>query len=44
MNEQLEQMAIEAGAPQEALNELWFHVFCTKFADAIVTLMEEEAQ
>ena len=42
MNEQLAQMAEEAGAPPEMMEEIWFHIFCTKFADSIVTLMEAE--
>jgi hypothetical protein len=42
MNEQLAQMAVEAGASEEVMGEMWFHIFCTKFADALITLMEEE--
>jgi hypothetical protein len=42
MNEQLAQLALEAGAPEEMMTEMWFSVFCIKFADAIVTLMEQE--
>ena len=44
MNEQLAQLAEEAGAPPEMMEEMWFHVFCTKFADSIVTLMESEVE
>ena len=43
MNEQLKQLAVDAGAPEEMLAEMWFHIFCAKFADAILTVMEEEA-
>ena len=42
MNEELRQIAIEAGAPEDMLNEFWFNIFCVKFADAILTLAEEE--
>ena len=42
MNEQLKQLAVDAGAPEEMLAEMWFHIFCAKFADAILTAMEEE--
>ena len=41
MNEELMNIAIEAGAPEEMLEQLWFHIFCIKFADAILTLAEE---
>ena len=42
MNEQLKQLAVDAGAPEEIMSEMWFHIFCAKFADAILTMMEEE--
>jgi hypothetical protein len=42
MNEELKQIAIECGAPEDMINSLWFNIFCLKFADAILTLAEEE--
>lgn len=41
MNEELKKLVIEAGAPKEVLNELWFNLFCIKFADVLLTLAEE---
>jgi hypothetical protein len=40
MNEYLKELAINAGAPEELLEEFWFNIFCQKFADAIITEME----
>jgi hypothetical protein len=42
MNEDLKAIAIEAGAPDEVLNELWFSMFCMKFADILISAMENE--
>jgi hypothetical protein len=42
MNEELKQIASDCGAPEDMLNSLWFNIFCLKFADAILTLAEEE--
>jgi len=42
MNDELKQLVIEAGAPKEVLNELWFNLFCIKFADVLLTLAEKE--
>lgn len=42
MNPELLALAKAAGAPKEALTELWFHTFCAKFADQILTALEEE--
>lgn len=44
MNELLREVALEAGAPVAVLDELWFNIFCMKFADTIITMVEEEAQ
>ena len=32
MNDALKDLAVEAGAPEDMLNALWFNVFCQKFA------------
>jgi hypothetical protein len=42
MNEALKALAIEAGAPEEVLNTLWFSIFCQKFAHLLIKEMEEE--
>jgi len=42
MNDELKALAIQAGAPYQVLNELWFHIFCMKFADILLTQVEEE--
>ncbi len=44
MNELLRKVALEAGAPVEVLDELWFNIFCMKFADALLAMAEEESQ
>lgn len=44
MNELLRKVALEAGAPAEVLDELWFNIFCMKFADALLTMAKEESQ
>jgi len=42
MNEELKKIAIEAGAPDEVINDLWFNVFCIKFADLLIQEMEDQ--
>jgi len=42
MNEELKTIAIEAGAPEEVLNTLWFSIFCQEFANILLTAVEEE--
>ena len=42
MNEQLKQLVVDAGAPEELMSELWFNIFCQKFADVLLTQVEEE--
>ncbi len=42
MNEELKKIAIEAGAPDEVINDLWFNVFCVKFADLLIQEIEDQ--
>ena len=42
MNDRLRAIAVEAGAPVEVLNTLWFNIFCQKFAHLIVEELEKE--
>jgi hypothetical protein len=42
MNNELKKLAQQAGAPKEALDELWFNIFCMKFADVILINAEQE--
>jgi hypothetical protein len=42
MNESLKALAIEAGAPEEVLNTLWFSIFCQKFAHLIIEELEKD--
>jgi hypothetical protein len=42
MNEFLKELVIEAGAPDEVLNEMWFNIFCQNFAHLLISTMEEE--
>lgn len=44
MNEYLKQLAIEADAPKEMLDKLWFNIFCQKFADRVITELEKDAE
>lgn len=44
MNNELKQIAIEAGAPEDMLNALWFNIFCMKFAHLILLAAEEECK
>lgn len=41
MNEALKGLAVKAGAPKEVLEELWFNMFCMKFANVLIEAMEE---
>jgi len=41
MNEALKAIAIEAGAPEEVLNTLWFNIFCQQFAHLLIKELEE---
>ena len=42
MNNALKAIAVEAGAPEEVLNTLWFNIFCQKFANLIVDELEKD--
>ena len=42
MNNELKKLAVQAGAPAEVLDELWFNLFCMRFADVILTNAEQE--
>ena len=42
MNDLIKELAINSGAPDDVLDKLWFNIFCQKFADQIITLMENE--
>jgi hypothetical protein len=42
MNEELANIAREAGAPEQVMNTLWFNVFCQKFAFLLFNLIEED--
>ena len=44
MNEELKQLVLKAGAPEEVLNELWFNIFCQQFAHLLMVEMEEAAE
>ena len=44
MNQELRHIAQAAGAPAEVLDELWFNVFCLKFAHMLLELAEEETK
>jgi hypothetical protein len=41
MNEALKTIAIEAGAPEEVIDTLWFNIFCQQFAHLLIKEMEE---
>ena len=40
MNTELEHIVRAAGAPEEAMTELWFVVFCQQFAHLLIQEME----
>ena len=42
MNKELKELALQAGAPKEVINELWFNIFCQHFAHVILTEAETE--
>jgi hypothetical protein len=41
MNQVLREVALTAGAPVEMLDQLWFNIFCMKFADALLDMAEK---
>ena len=42
MNDELKALAVEAGAPVEVLDTLWFNIFCQRFAHLLVEELEKE--
>jgi hypothetical protein len=42
MNAELKELVIEAGAPEEVRDELWFNIFCQQFAHLLISEMEKE--
>jgi hypothetical protein len=36
MTDYLNKLVIEAGAPKEVMDQLWFQIFCLKFADIMI--------
>jgi hypothetical protein len=40
MNTELECLVRAAGAPEEAMDQLWFRVFCQQFAHLLISEME----
>ena len=44
MNDALKAIAVEAGAPKEVINTLWFNIFCQKFAYLLAEELEKEIQ
>ena len=42
MNEELRELVIKAGAPDAFLNELWFAIFCSNFANVLLTEAEKQ--
>ena len=42
MNTELERIVRAAGAPEEAMDQLWFTVFCQQFAHLLIAELETE--
>ena len=42
MNEELKALVLQAGAPVEVMDQMWFNIFCQQFADRLITVMETE--
>ena len=42
MNDAMRDIAERAGAPAEVLDQLWFNIFCLKFAHMLLELAELE--
>jgi hypothetical protein len=40
MNDELKNLAIMAGAPEEVIDTLWFNIFCQQFAHLLIKEME----
>jgi hypothetical protein len=43
MNTELERIVRAAGAPEQAMAELWFVVFCQQFADLLIQELEADS-
>ena len=44
MNDALREIAERAGAPEDVLDQLWFSIFCQKFAHYLLLELEGESQ
>lgn len=44
MNEELKNLAIAAGAPDEVIDTLWFNIFCQRFAYLLLDEMERNVE
>jgi len=42
MNQELKELALRAGAPEQVIDELWFSIFCQRFASVVITEAEHE--
>jgi hypothetical protein len=42
MNAELLKLVKAAGAPEQVMDELWFHAFCEEFAHVIMLEVEKE--
>ena len=42
MNDELRKLVIEAGAPEDVMNQMWFNIFCQQFAHLLLLMVEEE--
>ena len=42
MNDELRKLVVEAGAPEDVMNQMWFNIFCQQFAHLLLTAVEEE--
>lgn len=41
MNNELKELVIAAGAPEDVMDELWFSIFCKQFAHLLLEEMEK---
>ena len=44
MNQELKQLCIEAGCPEEVLDTMWFNIFIQKYTDLLLSCLEEESE
>jgi len=42
MNKDLKSLVLQAGAPVEVMDQMWFNIFCQQFADLLLTVMEAD--